>query len=484
MRVRKLISATTGLVISLSINAQTGLHTLPLGGLTNPVTNAYGFSAVGINPALLALPLPGKEFAGPASRWAGSGTETIEKSARFSLGIGEFAFAGYVQALNKRDFNDIVFNRLQNQNFKMTLQEKREFAKQFSRTAISLDWRFTWLGISFRDKRSKWGIGASVRDEFSFYLYMDSFVTYLAFLGLNFEYFDTFYVTPQGDTIAWTTNPITFSEAMEDTRLYLSQTRKFSVGGSYQVYQSKELDAWAGLGVNYIMGYSYGEAYALSDGIIAHGATAFLTDSFTLAVDTANKKSFIQLQPLGTGVSFDIGGVIRYKQNLMVAFSILNLMGKINWKQHVIKLKDALIDTLINYQGPGSTGNIGGGWSDVYKFTTLVQKLPITFQIGATYQIIKMLSVSGFLSIPVRKVVGFSPEFRAGVIFQPINLVTVETGFGIGGRYPFRVPIALRFGLGPRANWQIGIATYDFLGIWRNRGPLYSLGLAFARLQF
>ncbi|NPA34306.1 MAG: hypothetical protein GXO48_05190 [Chlorobi bacterium] len=482
MRIYKLIGLLLGGLIA-TVYAQTGLHTLPLGGLTNPVTNAYGFSALGVNPSLLALPLPGKEFAGPASRWAGSGTETIEKSARLSLGFAEFAIAGYIQALNKRDFNDIVFNRLMNQNFQMTLQEKKEFAKQFQRTAISLDWRFTWLGISFRDKRSKWGVGATVRDEFSFYLYLDSFVTHLALLGLQFEYFDTFYITPQGDTIAWTTNPINFSEAMEDTRLYLSQTRRFSVGGSYQVYATKDIQAWAGLGVNYIMGFSYGEAYALPDGIIAHGATAYLTDSFTLAVDTANKRSFIELKPLATGVSFDIGGVIRYKQNLMVSFSILDLMGKLNWKQHVVRLEDALIDTLINYQGPGSTGNIGGGWSNIYRITTLQQKLPVTLQVGATYQVMKMLSVSGFLSIPIRKAVGFLPEFRAGVIFQPINLVTVETGFAVGGRYPFRIPLGLRFGLGPRANWQIGIATYDFLGVWRNRGPLYSLGLAFLRFQ-
>lgn len=484
MRVHKLILSLLFANLLGTANAQTGLHTLPLGGLTNPVTNAYGFSALGINPSLLALPLPGKEFAGPASRWAGLGTETIEKSARLSIGFAEFAIASYVQALNKREFNDVVFNRLMTDNFKMTLQEKREFAQQFARTSISLDWRFTWFGVSFRDRRSKWGIGASVRDEFSFYLYMDSFVTYLAFLGINFEYFDTFYITPQGDTVAWTTNPIKFSEAMEDTRLYLSQTRKFSIGGSYQVYQNKELEAWLGLGINYIMGFSYGEAYATTDGIIAHGATAFITDTFTLAVDTSKKESFIKLEPIGTGRSLDIGGVIRYKQNLMVAFSILNLMGKMNWKQHVIRLQDALIDTLINYQGPGSTGDIGGGWSDVYRITTLVQKLPITFQIGATYQVLKVLSVTGFLSIPIRKTVGFLPEFRSGVIFQPLNFMTVETGFGIGGRYPFRVPIALRFGLGPRANWQIGIATYDFLGVWRNRGPLYSLGLASLRFQF
>ena len=483
MRSKRIIGLLGLLGILNSAIAQTGLHTLPLGGLSNPVTNAYGFAAVGINPSLLALPLPGKEFAGPASRWAGTGEETIEKSARLSLGIAEFALAGYVQALNKRDFNDVVFNRLINQNFRMTLQEKREFAQQFSRTAISLDWRFTWLGVSFRDKRSKWGVGASIRDEFTFYLFMDSFVTHLAFLGLNYEYFDTFYVTPQGDTVAWTTNPIKFSEAMGDTRLYLSQTRKLSIGGSYQVFANKEIQAWAGLGINYIMGFSYGEAYATPDGIIAHGATAYITDSFTLAVDTANKRSFIELDPLATGISIDIGGVVRYKQNLMIAFSLIN-MGSLNWKQHVIRLEDALIDTLISYQGPGSTGNIGGGWSEIYRFTTLKQQLPVTFQIGATYQAMKMLSVTGFLSVPVRKVVGFLPEFRAGVIFQPINLVTVETGFGIGGRYPFRIPLALRFGLGPRANWQIGVATYDFLGIWRNRGPLYSLGLAFLRLQF
>ncbi len=478
------------------------------GGVATTFVTDY--QCIGINPANLGIQ---KSFRDP----------------KYTLGFFEYNLTLSSETLNGYELYNSM-TRQQKEEFNYA--QKAEAAKKFADKTFRASTDYMWIGAHHIFKKSKIGIAFNIRDRTQLSVRLSRPVADLVFLGSNSSYFPNLVLNGDGrnDTIVnprffnpdtvWSNEfqerviggffrsndtlgtPLSFSQALNGTRVTSSWIREFNVAFGAQLIDSYNFSLYAGVGVKYMLGYvligieSENNRFTQSD--------VALSPSFGLSVDnsTSRPKSASQLeklvvpQPVGQGYGLDFGITMNIKRRINLAAAINNL-GSINWSSDTYSIRN---DSLTAFQGvglndynllrasPETFSFVGGG--SPFRFDrerSRVIGLPTIARFGASYEYYQLFHIGFDIAIPLNSLSGniLQPIWAFGGDYRLFKSFKISSGFNIlsAASSKVNIPIGVTY-IARKGWWEAGLATQDISSFIASIGNGSVISIAGGSLRF
>ncbi len=454
---------------------------------------ATDYQAQGINPANLGL------------------TPTYD-GFHHTIGLGEFGFSIYSDALSRVNLNNALFNP----NKQFITSEKAQAARDFANKGLTFNIDMLYAGYAHQKVEGGSGFCFTMRERAQWYSKFSPMASEILFQGLNAQintgdilrpYFDSLLTNVSYDSATNTikidtlgaiaTIPKTLSEILNGTRISMAWAREFAFSYGVNVVNNYEFKLLAGIGVKYIQGIGYMDIE--SDG---KSLKAFISASPWFGIkfgrngqlapgsDSVNV-GFLP-NPSGQGLGFDFGitAIIRDKFRIAAALSDV---GSVNYKTNVYTASDNFLTSLTtkgftNYDFFRNAQQFDGFQKDLIKWEGLqnrVQYLPTKLRFGLAY-VHEKIQAGMDIVLPLNKAAGnfVKPFFAFGGEYKVLDWLHLGSGVMFGGNYsnaliPFGITFVTSGGL-----WEMGIASRDVTTYVKSRNPMLSLTTGLLRFRF
>lgn len=445
---------------------------------------ASDYQSVGINPANLGF-VPHSDM----WRLASPVDFGVVRSKRaWSLTALEGGASLHSDALDRAGLTDML---TQTSSGTFDAKAKIQAAAKFANKGIRFSIDIITFGAAYQS--DSWGgVALSMRERLSGTFRFNAASAQLAFQGRNFVYFDSTDVNYRGDTVGYSTNPKSYSEIFEGTRLAMLWFRE--IGASYGVRlvnnTASNTSVYAGIGVKYLMGYAMIDAMTENGQLKAYSA---LSPLFGISYGKANSPSLIagnDYQHIGNGWSIDLGVTIAL-DNLSFSASVIDI-GQIVWSGNVFQAKDTILNGVastgfssynIFEEAPKITGE--GNyftWDGLRSKTTT---LPARMRFGTSYQYSRHWRYGLDMIFPINSEAGAlgEPMVSFGADWRPKAWIQAGIGLGGGGEMGLFIPVGISFSV-LDGLWEFGITSRDIITYFTNNRPIISGVIGVARFRF
>jgi hypothetical protein len=449
----------TTLISARAQSEETSFSATGRGGTATSFVTDY--QAIGINPANLGF----------------------ETDNAFSLGVGEFGYGLFSNALVKDDVRAILFNNEDS----LSAEDQVTLARSFLNEGITMNVDVMPIGFSLR--LPKLGtFGFSMKGNMAYHTLFAGQAANIVFEGYNYEeYIDT--IIFDGTTIYGVAyEPLSLGELFDDTEISLNITSEFNVAYGRKLFGSTEgVSVYGGFGYKYILGLAYLDINS-TDGVLSGTAALGLDIMDLQESETPFTITSNPYEPVGRGNGFDVGLSLKIGEGLTFGASVVD-MGKMTYTANVLQINDFTLDT-IAFSGLTSTdpiqliSDILGdpeliAYSGIQSFTV---NLPTKLRLGGSVKISDMLNVGVDAVFPMNDVAGAytSPVIGLGGEFTVLKVIKLSTGFSAGGGYAYNIPAGIGFDF---KIWEIGFATRDILTWFGESSPTVSFAAGVLRFK-
>ncbi len=406
-----------------------------------------------------------------------------------NFGIAQTNFNVYSEPL-KRTLVSELFNETNN-NFSQ--DEKDDAAQMFADSKLQFEGNVSGLGFSFQDEKIG-GFGIAVRERVMWNSTFSKSVSDIMFKGYNAAYFDSLYVSPEGDSTGWATVPQLASDILENTQISLIWYREYNFSYGRSIVNNENFSLYGGIGVKYVEGYNLLN-FSYEEGG-EHIAYAAINPAIGITFgDSPSRIDNNRYQAIGHGWGMDIGLSAFLFQHFRVAASVTDI-GEIKWDGNVYVIKNDFINNItdegmnsfniFDLQNSEAFDNLKwGGWEGAESFTT---KLPMNFRTGVAYILKKRYEFGAEMYLPLVETPGAYDKILVGggARFMPINWFRGSVGVVSGGNTGTSVPVGISFFPFNKHNftWEVGIATNDITTFFQQDKPTVSVALGLFRFSF
>ncbi|HNK99351.1 MAG TPA: DUF5723 family protein, partial [Chitinophagales bacterium] len=317
----------TTLISARAQSEETSFSATGRGGTATSFVTDY--QAIGINPANLGF----------------------ETDNAFSLGVGEFGYGLFSNALVKDDVRAILFNNEDS----LSAEDQVTLARSFLNEGITMNVDVMPIGFSLR--LPKLGtFGFSMKGNMAYHTLFAGQAANIVFEGYNYEeYIDT--IIFDGTTIYGVAyEPLSLGELFDDTEISLNITSEFNVAYGRKLFGSTEgVSVYGGFGYKYILGLAYLDINS-TDGVLSGTAALGLDIMDLQESETPFTITSNPYEPVGRGNGFDVGLSLKIGEGLTFGASVVD-MGKMTYTANVLQINDFTLDT-IAFSGLTSTDPI------------------------------------------------------------------------------------------------------------------------------
>ncbi len=472
-------------------------------------TFATDYQALGVNPANLAIR---KSFRDPKITFG-----FLEGNIGFFA--GDVTFGQILKSYFPATFNS-------GENYQLNNSQKQQAAAALTNTPLSTTINATLFGFHVSSEKLG-GFAFSIRDRLDFYSNTNSTISEILFLGQNASYFSSLLLS-NGQTIANSPDlsqevrdqvvfgfrpedeSLTYGEVMNNSIIQMLWTREYNFAYGAKIFDSYNVQVFAGIGGRYISGISLIDLEAQNNEFI--GETIALSPSFPVtgfdipsptSVGYQPKSGFGRFatpKPIGNGYGLDVGINVVIKRNLYLGASLVNY-GKMTWTGNVYNLTDGI---LAQTQGTGfdnynfiafspETFQLGGDGSalDWEGSAQFEDEQPAMVRVGASYEFFKTAHLGFDMVIPLNPDAPGSLAnnlYAIGGDLRLNKLLTITSGISTGGNQDFNIniPLGLIYN-SRRGHYEAGVSTQDissFIGDIEGGGNNISFALGFLRFKF
>ncbi|WP_291725879.1 DUF5723 family protein [Bernardetia sp.] len=476
------------------------------GGVATTFSTDY--QAIGVNPANLAIR---KSFRDPY----------------VTIGFLEGNIGFYTENVTFEQILRSYFPKTFNggNNYQLSYAQKEQAAADLATNPISTTINATLFGLHLSSEKYG-GLAFSIRDKLDFYSKTNPTLSQILFLGQNAPFFSSLLlsngevidnnssVTPtQRDQVVFGFRPdsVKYGEVMNNSTIQMLWTREYNVAYGAKIFDSYNVQVFAGLGARYISGITLIDLEAQNNEFV--GETIALSPSFPVEgfdipsstnVGYEPKKGFSRFafpKPIGNGYGIDVGLNVVIKRNLYLGAALINY-GKMTWTGNVYNLNNEGV--LNQIQGTGfdnynfvtyspETFQLGGegsalSWEGSEKFD---DELPAMARFGASYEFFKTAHLGFDILVPLNIDAPGSLAsnlYAIGGDLKLNKLLTLSSGISTGGNQDFNIniPIGITYNA-RRGHYEAGFSTQDissFIGDLENGGNNLSFALGFLRFKF
>ena len=440
-------------------------------GSAYSVSSLTDYQSLGVNPANLG--------------WK-------RNSNSFNLGFLELGASIYSEPLNKSQiFNDLFGNSDPFQN----REERNEAIVNFSDARLWASQSLTLFGLSYQDDKIG-GFAFTIREQLRWNSEFNARASEFLFEGYNAPYFDIDSIAPDGDTIGIASNPQLASELYYPTEMSHIFYTEYVFGYGRKLFEKENFAFYAGIDIKYLQGYGMVQYYNPSEAEVVGYQALCPGYGVEWNEPTPSAMSGNGLKTAGTGFGFDIGLSFLLYNKTKVAIA-LNDIGSIKWDGNVYEGSNADIRVmeskgLNSYDIFGESGGILSDNSNLGEWEGLADKkveLPMHMRVGAQHRIIDEVEVGVEWFQPLKKDVPGSYEktiVSVGAKYDPADWVQLSAGGTFGGYAGFNLPFGVLFKPVNKetSTWEIGVATRDFISLFKSDDPTVSVAFGFLRFSF
>ena len=450
------------------------------------------YQCVGINPANLAHQ---PEF----------------KKRNFSLGLGEFGFCLFSNALNKLNLSDALFDP----NRKLSRSEKQQAAKDFSSKALTANLDFLYGGLSWQSDGGKFGFAVTVRERAQWYSKFSDATSELMFNGINARfvnpqtgnleyYFNKFNVDTSNGGLSFDTtaavrelDALNISKILDGSRISMSWNREYAFSCGFNVINGDLIRLNFGAGIRFIQGIGYLDLQSKGG---TYKAEIAASPGFGIEFPTPSAKDNFGFLPnaSGRGVGLEFGTTVEIGRFWTLGASITDI-GAVAYNTNVYTASDGPLKALStkgfsNYNFFQSAEQFDGFTKEMvsWREEKIIRSLPSRVRFGASFSS-KIVNVGFDMVAPVNTISGnvLRPVASLGADVKFAGIFRLSSGIMMGGNYfnsklPFDINPMLPVGLTIRPLgpfYEIGIATRDILTYFRSGNPVISISTGFFRMR-
>ncbi len=444
-------------------------------------TTVSDYQSVGINPANLGFRPQPEVF--DLSTPMEPGLEIRKRPISISLLEGGISL--HSDALDRSGLFDMI---TQTSSGSFTPEDKARAAEAFIDKAVRFSVDLITLGVSYQS--DNWGgVAVTVRERMSgTYLFSEG-ASRLAFEGRHYSYFDSSDVNFFGDTVGISTDPKTYSELFDGTRISTLWFREIGLSYGLKVADFEEVQIYAGAGGKYLLGYAFLDARVTNGQLQARSSISPLFGvSYGKAV-TPSAISGDEFVPVGTGWSMDFGLTVRYN-DFSFAASVVDI-GEILWDGNVYQAEDTILNGMTSEgfnsynlfeEAPKITGE-----GNYFRWGGLVEstsRLPARVRLGSSWQWNKNWRFGFDAIFPVNSEAGSldEPIVSVGADWRPLPWLRAGFGMGGGGNMGLFMPVSVLFSVLDGV-WELGISSRDVLTYVLTSRPVLSVVVGVARIR-
>lgn len=447
-------------------------------GSAYSVSSINDYQSLGINPANLG--------------WKRNGHT-------MNLGFLESAFSVYSEPLGKKEvIRDLIMG---SSDAFETAAQRREAIASFTDTRLLASISIMSLGFSYQDEKVG-GFAFTVRDNIHWNSDLNGMASRFLFTGyeegdfFNDPYFDSIALQPNGDTIAYATDPQKASWLYHPTDIEHVYYREYILGYGRKFVDKDDFKFYAGIDIKYLQGYGILDYTSVSETEVDGYQALCPFYQVNYSDPTPSQMEGEGMKAAGHGFGFDIGVTFEIIRKIRASIA-LNDMGFINWDGNVYEGENVDITQIetnginsynIFEEGQGiiADNNNLGEWKGLKEKKV---NLASNMRVGGSYLIQEGLEVGTDFLIPLQaEVPGAFKKlvFGLGTRYDPLPWVQLSTGFMTGGQFAWAIPlgVTLRPVNKEHVSWELGFAFRDFSTFFKQEDPNVSLAMGFLRFSF
>ena len=437
------------------------------------------------------------------------------KKRNFCLGLGEFGFSLFSDALSKIDLSAALFNP----NKTLSPTEKKNAAQSFANKALTANLDFLYGGLSWQRDGGKIGFAFTIRERAQWYSKFSQPTSEIMFNGINARipnpqtgdleyYFEKFKIDTSNGGLSFDTtaairelDALNISKILDGSRLAMSWNREYAFSCGVNVIDFEYLRLNVGAGVRFIQGIGYLDLQSSNgnySAVIA-ASPAFGIDFPIKSADSVNTGFLPNSSGRGLGMELGVTVELGDKLNWRFGASVTDL-GAITYKTNVYSASDGPLKTLStkgfsNYNFFQSAEQFDGFSKELVswqKDRTLIQGLPSKVRFGGSYSN-KLVNIGFDFVAPLNSNSGniIRPVASIGGDLNIFKVIRLSSGVMLGGNYfnsslPLKINPLLPIGITIRpfgSFYEFGIASRDVLTYFRAGNPMLSLSTGFLRLR-
>ncbi|MBL4654430.1 MAG: hypothetical protein JKY33_01225, partial [Bacteroidia bacterium] len=439
---------------SLQLNAQVEMsvfNSTGRGGVTT--TFATDYQCLGINPANLGS-IGFKMKAYKLAKFGDDegGEHAVEKKFSFSMGLLEFGFSAYSDALKKKDLKETLFKA--GTDSKLTKAEKFDAAIQFADAGFAVNFDMNWFGMAMQFNKVG-GFAVNIREHIMGNIALNPLAADIMFNGYNSTYFDTVQII-QGDTTGVRFQPMLISEAFDGSSMQMLWYREYAFGYGRNIIKNDDLEINLGSAIKYLQGYGIVDVNVDKE----EGKTRLfgaMSPIFGVNYGALIDNPGTGFKSIGKGLGYDFGVSALIKKKFKFGVAI-NDIGSMKWHTNVLTANNDTMNYIsstgfdsynIFIEGEKLVGN-----ESIFDWTYLpggvTIKLPTTLRVGAGCYITDKLEVGLELVAPLNNYPGSyaKPILALGGDYNIFPWLRISTGIVNGGNYDFNLPLGITFQFG------------------------------------
>ena len=443
-------------VFAFSTKAQSEISNFTATGSGLAMTLSTDYQCLGINPSNL-------------------GWDNVKK---VHFGLLEGGYSIYSNALTKAQYSNNFLLDDGDAKLGPTTTTKQEAASEMAGHGYALNVDETLLGIAVQ-LPGIGGFGFAIKARGSDYMNLNATGADLTYNGSAAAYF----MGPKNQPL---------SQLFAGSKIYTDIHTEYDISYGRQLFHNDDVKAFGGVGIKFIE--SYGMIDIESKGGVLTAFTAF-APNFNVDYGTGLKPPADTtggFTPVGSGVGFDFGGSVIIKDKIKIGISIDDI-GSVVYNKNIYSANDAVLKSTIssglayfaNYKNLNSL--VGG--EGIFKLasgaSTVTISLPTNFRLGASYEVLKSLTLGFDFMAPLADVPGslIAPQFGVGAQLKLANFIKLSAGINVGGNSGFNIPMGICLAPG-NGFYEIGVATRDILFLASSTNPNASILLGFLRFGF
>ena len=478
---KKLVQLFFMAALILSVNtaySQLEISAFNQTGSAYAVTALTDYQSLGVNPANLG--------------WT-------RNDHKMNIGIFENAYMAYSEPLTTKQLTNDLFGG--GDPFANTA-ERDQAVKNFTDALLMMRGSTMMIGFSWQDEKIG-GFAFQARQRLMWRNNINENASSFLFNGWNDEYFNEYEYDADSNIILGLAVP-----SDSASRLYAPSTlshvwyNEYILGYGRKFVDKENFKFYAGIDFKLIQGFGT-IRFDIEDNsnVTAYSALGPIYN-VEYNEPTPSKMTSEGLQTAGLGYGMDIGFTFEVQSDIKVSLAV-NDIGSIKWDGNVYDGEDADIyemesSGLNSYNifdeadGIMADNTNYGGWNGL---TDKTIKLPMSSRIGASYRVLKFeedemdLEIGLDVLIPIEKDVPGSytgTVFALGTNYGPAQWVRIGVGFVQSSEFGSNVPLGVTFipVLKDNVTWEVGIATRDFISLFKQNNPNLSIAFGFLRFSF
>ncbi len=369
-----------------------------------------------------------------------------------------------------------------------TEDDKREAARSFIDKGVRFNIDMIAIGVAYQSQ-SWGGLAVTMRERIAGTYLFNEAASRLAFEGRYYDYFDSVAVNFAGDTVGFATDPKTYSELFDGTRITTLWYREIGLSYGIEVFHNDDVGIYVGATGKYLMGYTYLDAFVEGGSLQARSS---ISPILGVTYGKATTPSYIpgnEFVPVGTGWGMDVGVTVRY-QKFSLGMSVVDI-GQIQWDGNVFVAKDTILNGMsstgfdsynIFEEAPKITGE--GNYFKWEGLNASASSLPSRFRVGGSWEMSSKWRFGADAIFPFNSAAGAlgEPLISAGADWRPLVWLRVGAGIAGGGEMGFTMPIAATFSLFDGV-WELGFQSRDLVTYLTEDSPVMSLVIGVARIR-